>query len=343
MRTHVRTIVVLVLALGLVALFLREVNLSGVVTAIVRAQPLWLAASFASMYVNLAIRALRWRYLLEPLGKTSFANAFRATTVGFAARGVLPAAAGELVRPYFLSRHERVSATGAFATVILERLLDALTMLLLMASFVFVFGREYMGNASPLIAGAVTWAGAVSAAGAVAALVVLFIMAGQPARINRTLRRVEQALPSRFAGMLARIADKFLAGLGAIRRPGRLMVALVWSVPLWLCIAFGVWAVAVAFRLPVPFSGSFLIVALLALGITVPTPGAVGSFHEAFRVGVTEFFRAPNDAAVGAAIVLHAFSIGAALLLGLVFAAQAGLNLSGIRSLAREAESSRPA
>jgi uncharacterized membrane protein YbhN (UPF0104 family) len=95
----VRTIIVLVLALGLVALFLREVDLRGVVTEIVRAQPLWLAASFASMYVNLAIRARRRRYLLEPLGKTSFANAFRATTVGFAARGVLPAAAGELVRP----------------------------------------------------------------------------------------------------------------------------------------------------------------------------------------------------------------------------------------------------
>jgi uncharacterized protein (TIRG00374 family) len=343
MRTHVRTIVVLVLALGLLVWFLWGVDFRGVGTEIVRAQPLWLAASFVSMYVNLAIRALRWRYLLEPLGKTSFANSFRATTVGFAARGILPAAAGELVRPYFLSRHEHVSATGAFATVILERLLDALTMLLLMASFVFVFGREYMGNASPLISAAVTWAGAMSAAVAVGGLVVLFIMAGQPARINRALRRVEQALPSRFAGMLARIADKFLAGLGAIRRPGRLMVALVWSVPLWLCIAFGVWAVAVAFRLPMPFSGSFLIVALLALGITVPTPGAVGSFHEAFRVGATEFFRASNDAAVGAAIVLHAFSIGAALLLGLVFAAQAGLNLSGIRSLAREAESSRPA
>ena len=48
--------------------------------------------------------------------------------------------------------------------------------------------------------------------------------------------------------------------------------------------------------------------ALLVIGVAVPTPGAVGGFHEAFRIGVTTFFGAPNDAAVGAAIVLHAFS-----------------------------------
>ena len=140
-----------------------------------------------------------------------------------------------------------------------------------------------------------------------------------------------------------KIADKFLAGLAAIRRPSRLLVALLWSVPLWLCIAFGVWAVAVAFRLPMPFTGSFLIMAFLAIGITVPTPGAVGGFHEAFRVAAVEFFRAPHDAAVGAAIVLHAFSIGAALLLGLIIAAQAGMNITAMRDLAREAESGRPA
>ena len=83
-----------------------------------------------------------------------------------------------------------------------------------------------------------------------------------------------------------------------------------------------------------PFSGSFLIIALLALGVTVPTPGAVGGFHFAFRYGATRFFGAPDDAAVGAAIVLHLLSIGPALLLGLLFAAQEGLNVTGMRRLA---------
>ncbi len=101
MRFHIRTLVVLALGVGLIALFLYQVDLGGVVREIRHARPEWLVVSLASMFVNLVIRALRWQYLLEPIGKTSFSNAFRATAVGFAARGVLPSAAGELVRPYF--------------------------------------------------------------------------------------------------------------------------------------------------------------------------------------------------------------------------------------------------
>src|SRR5438445_3504827 len=126
-------------AVALVALFLHNVDLQRVAADIVRARPEWLAISLATMVVNLAIRSLRWQYLLEPLGRTSFANAFRATAVGFAASSILPARAGEVIRPYFLARHENMTATGAFATIILERVLDVLTVLVLLASFVFVF------------------------------------------------------------------------------------------------------------------------------------------------------------------------------------------------------------
>ena len=67
MRSHARTIVVLALAVGLVVLFLRNVDLGQVVAGILHARPEWLALSLATTFVNLVIRALRWRYLLEPL------------------------------------------------------------------------------------------------------------------------------------------------------------------------------------------------------------------------------------------------------------------------------------
>src|SRR5207249_7937150 len=128
---------------------------------IVSADPGWLTFSVATMLLNLALRARRWQFLLEPLGQTTFANAFRATTVGFAASGLLPARAGEVIRPYFLSRYERMSATGAFATVILERLLDLVAVLLLLALFVFAFGDE-VGAGNPSLFAAVKWAGAIA-------------------------------------------------------------------------------------------------------------------------------------------------------------------------------------
>jgi uncharacterized protein (TIRG00374 family) len=339
MRSHLRTIVVLALAAGLVAVFLHNVDLRLVASEIARARGEWLVLSLLTMFLNLAIRSLRWQYLLEPLGVTSFANAFRATAIGFAASALLPARAGEVIRPYFLARRERISATGAFATIVLERLLDVVTVLTLLASFVFVFGRD-MARINPTLFAALKWAGATAGAGSLVALVLLFVLAGDPERLSRQVTRFERLGPSALAPFVARIAAKFSRGLAVIRRPGRLLVALAWSFPLWLSIGCGIWAVAKAFRFAVPFTGSFLLIAILVVGVAVPTPGAIGGFHEAFRIGTTMFYGAPHAAAVGAAVVLHLLSIGPSILLGLFFAAEAGLSLSGMRQLASQAEQS---
>ena len=337
MRSHFRTIVVLAAAAGLVALFLRNVDFWQVLREIARARPEWLALSFASMFLNLALRAWRWQCLLEPLGRTSFGSAFRATAVGFAASTVLPARAGEFIRPYFLARQSRsMSATGAFATVILERLLDVITVLGFLAAYVFFFG-SHLDTIDPVHLTYLKVGAGGSGAAAMVAVVVLFLLAGDPERLGRAMERLARILPSTLAGLLARVAEKFARGLGAIRRPGRLVVATLWSIPLWLSIAAGIWTAAVAFDLPVSFTGSFLIIALLAIGVTVPTPGAVGGFHFAFRYGATTYFGADDDAAVGAAIVLHLLSIVPPLALGLLFAAQEGLNVAGMRRLADEA------
>jgi uncharacterized protein (TIRG00374 family) len=332
MKPSLRTIVVLAVAVLLLLLFLRNVDFWRVTREIAAARPEWLALSLASMFVNLAIRAYRWQYLLDPLGKVRFGSAFRATAVGFAASTVLPARAGEVIRPYFLARHEHMSATGAFATIILERLLDTVAVLVLLASYIFVFDKD-VSVTNPVAVTWLTWIGVIAATSALGALVVLFILAGDPARLGRGIERLASVIPS-FAALIARVAEKFARGLGAIRHPSRLLIALLWSFPLWLSIALGIWAAAVAFRLAMPFTGSFLIVALLVLGVAVPTPGAIGGFHAAFRYGATAFFGASDDAAVGAAIVLHVLSIGPSLLLGLYFAAQVGMNLARMRELA---------
>jgi uncharacterized protein (TIRG00374 family) len=336
MRSSIRTAIVLAVAAALVVVFLRNVPLTEVASATVHARVGWLGVALATAILSLVVRSLRWQYLLEPLGHASFANAFRATVVGFAASSVLPARAGEVIRPYFLSRHEKMTATGAFATIILERVLDLLTVLVLLASSVFVFDRR-IGAANPTAFAAMKWAGATALGGSIAALVVMFVLAGDPGRIGRWMLRLERAVPSQLAGLIGRVAEKFSLGLGVIRRPGRLLTALAWSFPLWLSIAAGMWSVAQAFRIAMPFTGSFLLIALLVIGVAVPTPGAIGGFHAMYRFGATEFFGANNSTAVGAAIVAHLMSQGPALLLGLLFAAQAGLNLSGMRRLAEEA------
>jgi len=335
MRSHLRTAVVLLVAAGLLALFLRHVDLARVGHAIAGAEPLWLAAGLAFAIVNLAIRSYRWQYLLEPLGHTTFGESFRATAVGFAASTVLPARAGEVIRPYFVSRlasrNERMTATGAFATIILERILDVMTVLVLVASYVLLFGRATKAT-NPTAFAWLSWIALTAAAVALTAFVVLYVLSRDPQRLGTATGRLARIVPS-LTGRVARLVENFAHGLAIARRPGRLLVALLWSFPLWLSIAAGLWTVARAFRLGIPFAGSFVLVGLLALGVAVPTPGAVGGFHAMFRYGATTFFGAPDAAAVGAAIVAHLFSVGPTLLLGLFFASQAGMNMAQLSSL----------
>jgi uncharacterized membrane protein YbhN (UPF0104 family) len=114
-------------------------------------------------------------------------------------------------------------------------------------------------------------------------------------------------------------------------------MALVWSFPVWLAISAQVWAVTIAFEIAMPYAGTFLLQSLLVIGVAMPTPGGVGSFHEAYRIGVTTFFSASNDRAIAAAIVTHAISFVPPVLVGIVFMAQDGLSIGGLKDLASTA------
>ena len=100
--------------------------------------------------VSYLVRAERWQYLLEPLGPTRYATAFRATVIGFAATAVLPARAGEVIRPYLLARREGLSATAAFATIVVERVLDLVAVLLLLATYLLLIDPGMERRASAL-------------------------------------------------------------------------------------------------------------------------------------------------------------------------------------------------
>ena len=135
---------------------------------------------------------------------------------------------------------------------------------------------------------------------------------------------------------MASFARTFAEGLAVVRRPSRLVFALAWSFVLWLVIATQLWVIARAFDILLPYAGSFLLTAMLVVGVAIPTPGGVGGTHEAFRLGVTSFYGADNDAAVGAAIVQHAVNFVPITLLGLWFVARDGLNFGRLRQMAAE-------
>ena len=329
MRNLIRTVVVIGLAVGLLAVFLRNADLGRVWSAVASARADYIALSVALTAATFLIRAERWQYLLGPLGPTRFWMVFRTTVIGFAASAVLPARAGEVIRPYLLARRERLSATATFATILVERVLDLAAVLVLLAAFL-VFFDPGVGERDSAVFNAIRYGGLVMAPIALGALLLMFFMAGHPERLEVWLRQASRVLPSGLAHIIARFARTIAEGFAVVRRPERLLAALGWSIVLWIVIAAGIWTVAVAFHIAMPFTGGWLMLAPLVVGVAVPTPGSVGGFHEAFRLGATAFFGADNDIAVGAAIVLHAVSLGPVTVAGLIFIVQDGLELGGL-------------
>lgn len=329
LRIVIRTLVVLGLAVGLLFLFLRNADLDRVLTSVRAARLDYLLASLALTCVTFVIRAERWQYFLAPLGPTRFMVVLRTTVIGFAASALLPARAGEVIRPYLLARREGLSATATFATIIVERILDLVAVLLLLAAFLLWFDPGLEARDSAVFS-AIRYGGWVMTPVALGTLVVMFVMAGHPERLQAWILKAERVLPSQVAGMIARFARTFAEGFAVVRSPLRVLAALGWSLVLWMTIAAGIWAGAVAFGIAIPFTGGWLMLAPLVVGVAVPTPGGVGGFHEAFRLGATSFFGADNDTAVGAAIVLHAISVVPVVIAGLIFTIQDGLKIGGL-------------
>lgn len=337
MRARLRTIVIAGLTVGLLALFFRHADLRAVWSAMRQADKGLLLLALAATVPTYALRAWRWQYFLAPIGPARFSVALTTTIIGFAASFVLPARAGEFLRPYLLARREGISATAAFATIIVERLIDAITVLLMFAAFVLVFDPG-MALVDARLYGVIKTGGLIAAALAVGAFMLMILAAGHPEKIGQTTALAERILPARVAAVGARLAGMFARGLAIVRRPRDLGIALALSVPLWLLLAAEAWLAARAFHMTIPFTGSFLLLALLVVGVAVPTPGAVGGFHEAFRIGVTTFYGAPNDNAIGAAIVLHAISFVPVTVVGILLMAREGLSLGGLRRMAERRE-----
>jgi len=337
MRSRLRAVLILLLTVGLLAYFLRNADMAGVWAETRHARGDLLLLAIGATLTTYVLRSFRWQYLLAPIGRTRFWTAFETTTIGFAASFLLPARAGEVLRPYLLARRERLPATACFARIILERLLDLVTVLLLFGLFVLSVDPASIAG-DPALYARVKAGGLAAGAASIAGLGVLFALAGHPERLGRAALRIERVLPARLAQAVARFVETFAHGLAVMRQPGRLLVSLVLSFPLWLSIAAGIWLTSRAFHMTFGYLGSFLVMTLLVVGVAMPTPGAIGGFHAMYQITVTTFFGVPTDRAVGAAIVLHAVSFVPVTLLGLVLMWREGLTLGGLQKMKDEAQ-----
>lgn len=318
------------LSLGLAAvllwLFFRSLDLAELGRALSDARPAGLAAGLAITVVNLPLRAWRWIRLLHHVERVSFRESFVATTIGFAASVLLPARAGEIVRPAVLSRRTGLPFAPALASIAVERLIDLVTVVLLFV--VYAAGGWAPTGLAPEAQARLELlrrAALLVGAGALAVFAGLGLLAARPALAERVLAPLERRLPKRFAARVVSLLRSFLGGLAAVRTGRDVAVLAVSSLVMWLLNALQFHVVAGAFGIQLAFPISFFVMTWAVLGLAIPTPGGVGGYHAAVAYALTGFYAVAAAPAAATALATHALAFVPITVAGAVLVATSGL------------------
>jgi uncharacterized protein (TIRG00374 family) len=324
-----------VLAVLLLWLATRGVDPDALVAAMAHARPAPLLLVVAFTVVVYVIRAMRWRLLLPALKSASIFDLFGITNIGFMSGLVIPRA-GEVLRPYLVSRRYGVPVSAGFASIVLERLMDLITVLFLLALYMFILPRPAVERDDALMTTLRAGAGLVftTALLGMAFLAALRIEGG-PAR--RLLDWAVDILPRGLGDKVKGLVASFISGLDVFgSSPAQWIRLIAESILLWVCIGALIHMNTLAFDFELPFQTSFLIIAFLTVGVAIPTPGMVGGFHASYTLALTAIYGIDHGKAVAAGVVLHALQNLPVLLLGLAFLGREGLSLSAMRRIARD-------
>ena len=248
--------------------------------------------------------------------------------IGYMANNVLPLRAGEVVRVYTIARRlreaESLTATQAFwlaaATLVIERVLDSLALVLILSTLVFI---------TPLPA-RVEWAAGVLLAIDVVGVAVLVTVARAPHVGRRLLARLTRRWP-RLEHAALGMFDTALRGLDGIRTPAHALRIAAWTPVVWLLPAAAAWAMLRAVHLELPLLAGWVVIAFVGIGISVPSaPGYLGVFHFAAKLALEVFGVAPSTA-LAYALIYHASAAVPITLIGWLYLLREHVSLGEVR------------
>jgi glycosyltransferase 2 family protein len=311
-----RTLLPLLVVIVALIIFAQRANINPQKTwdVIRHANIFFFLLAFVIYYCSVAIRALRWHLLLENVGFTrangiqlpKFWKLTEIVFLAFFANGVVPAKLGDLYRAYLLRQEIAVSTTRTFGTILAERLLDLIVLLLLFIPAILVSFHTNMPSQLRVSLEILLAAVALGIVG-------LFIL-----RVAR--EPIAKMLPQRFRAHYYHFQE---GTLGSFRR---LPVLSGLTVGVWSCEALRFFFVATSLSL---IGGSFIhiLAAAVVIGLgealltALPTTGGgVGLVEGGMVAMIALFYHGPDAINLTAAAILldRAISLFSVLLIGLV-------------------------
>lgn len=294
----------------------------------------YMSAAIGLYILILVVRGFRWWVLLTPLGPTTAWDAFTYINIGYMANDLLPLRAGEVIRAVLLGEKKSISKSAVLATIVVERLLDILAVVVLAFILMLVMPIPLLVKQAVLVAGGL---GSLAVIG-------LWWAAGRSLGM-----KIESSLTScrslHFCGIdlkaLAHrgleLAWSFSSGLAVLRSPGQVIMTIGYSILAWgLGVGFTVLVMETS-HLALPWTASILVIVVVNLGAVIPSsPGFIGVVHFLAMTALLPW-AVEQAAALGFAIVYHAIPFLTTVLLGLLFLWSEGFGLkyvtqTGVRS-----------
>jgi uncharacterized protein (TIRG00374 family) len=318
----------LLISLGALLLAFRGLQWSEVGSALRDANHLLLLPAAVVMFVSLYFRALRWAVLFHPLTHVRVGTLMGAMNVGYSVNNLLPLRVGELVRAYLVGGSGRVSTAHALSTIVVERVLDGLTVVLMLVLLLPFIDAPAWATGPALVAGVVFLA--------LAALLATLSMARLWA-----LSVVDwgtRPLPAPYQRPLRQAAESVIEGFGVISNPAVLARGVGWSFVCWTSTALMMFIVQQAFDLGVGFEAAPFVVATTSLAMLVPaSPGYIGTLELVMIKGMENVFDVGSNAAASYALAQHAFLYVAPMIVAAVYLWRERQAWQQVRFWAREA------
>ncbi len=284
-----------------IALFfaLRSIDWSQLGDALRGAQYIYLIPSILVLLVAMAIRGERWRWLFgERRSRLSFGRAFGPLCIGYLVTNTFPFRLGEVARAIFIARDGTVTIAHTASTIVVEHVLDVLTVLGILVALV-------AGGSLPLP----QWAmqGAVLSAYAFGgALIVMLVLVWQRQRVERWAEQLLDRIPRLHTQTWLQRVIHILDGF-AILQPGRPLIMIVfWSIAGWLASALAFHFAIVVFVPNPSFTISLFVTVVATFVLLVPaTPGSAGTLELTMQQALVIFSIDPTSG-FGIALVFHA-------------------------------------
>ena len=279
--------------------------------------------SIAILIIACIFRSKRLQYIVTPIDKNiTLHHLFSSTMIGYFGNGILFFRLGEVLKAYSISQNNRISASESFGVIMLERMLDALTVLILLfISLIWLPTENSTIN---------YW---ISTFTIITILFILSIIVLSNVSWEKFIMLLS-FINERTRITLLGVIEKVFDGINTIKNTNHVKGILFSTILMWICYYFMTMWLLESCQIYLSPSGAFVMLVIGAIIIAVPAlPGGLGTYEAGITYTMMLLYFLDKDEALTYAIVSHASNYISFLSLGSIYFIISGLRFSDLKTV----------